>query len=104
MIHYSPLLKYSDLNARHIEKVERIIRSHGGDAMAEDWLEAAKAYNSQSTAYQERTRGVDYGEAFRIDIWYDDSREIINIECDAIQSGLFFECQALTASAKRVYS
>lgn len=102
--YYSPLLKYSDLNARHIEKVERLIRSHGGDDMAEDWMKAAMAYNSEPTAQQKQTRFVDYGDAFRIDIWFDEKKHLINIECDAIQSGLFFECQALTASAKRVYS
>ena len=101
---YSPLLKYSDLNVHHVAKIARLIRSHGGDDMATDWMKAAMAYNAQPIAQQKQTSFVDYGDAFRIDIWFDEKRHLINVECDAIQSGLFFECQALTESAKRVYS
>ena len=103
-LNYPSDMKHSDLNVHHVAKIARLIRSHGGDDMATDWMKAAMAYNAQPIAQQQQTSFVDYGDAFRIDIWFDEKRHLINVECDAIQSGLFFECQALTESAKRVYS
>ena len=98
---YSPDMKYSDLNARHIGKIARLVRSHGGDVMATDWIEGAKAYNSQSIENQSLANNIDYGENYGINIWFNEKTNLINVE---ISDEFRFVCEALKARVTRIKS